>query len=52
MERREKKTVYKVQRTDGKRNISQQLSQKYNIEIVEEIWEALKDLLDVTIKKC
>ena len=51
MARREKKPVHKVQMTDGKRNIIQQLIQEYDIETAEDIQEALKDLLGGTIKE-
>lgn len=45
MGRREKKPVHKVQMTDGKRNMIQQLLNEYDIETVEDIQDALKDLL-------
>lgn len=48
---REKKNVHKVQMTDGKRQIIQQLIQEYDIETAEDIQEALKDLLGGTIKE-
>ena len=48
---KEKKPVNKVQMTDGKRQISQQLLQEYNIETAEDIQDALKDLLGGTIKE-
>ncbi|MDD3138416.1 MAG: IS256 family transposase [Lachnospiraceae bacterium] len=48
---REKKPVHKVQMTDGKRNIIQQLLQEYDIETAEDIQDALKDLLGGTIKE-
>ena len=48
---REKKTVHKVQMTDGKRNIIQMLLQEYDIESVQDIQDALKDLLGGTIKE-
>ena len=38
---REKKTVHKVQMTDGKRQIIQQLLQEYDIETAEDIQDAL-----------
>jgi hypothetical protein len=47
---KEKKPVHKVQMTDGKRQIIQQL-QEYNIETAEDIQDALKDLLGGTIKE-
>ncbi len=48
---REKKNVHKVQMTDGKRPIIQQLLQEFDIETAEDIQDALKDLLDGTIKE-
>ena len=48
---REKKTVHKVQMTEGKRNIIHQLLQEYDIETAEDIQDALKDLLGGTIKE-
>lgn len=48
---REKKPVHKVQMTDGKKNIIQQLLQEYDIETAEDIQDALKDLLGGTIKE-
>ena len=48
---REKKNVHKVQMTDGKRQIIQQLLQEYDIETAEDIQDALKDLLGGTIKE-
>lgn len=48
---REKKPVYKVEMTEGKRQIIQQLLQEYDIESAEDIQDALKDLLGGTIKK-
>ena len=48
---REKKPVHKVVMTEGKRNIIQQLLQEYDIENVEDIQDALKDLLGGTIKE-
>lgn len=47
----EKKTVHKVQMTDGKRNIIQQLLQEYDIQSAADIQDALKDLLGGTIKE-
>ena len=41
---REKKTVHKVQMTDGKRQIIQQLLQEYDIETAEDIQDALNSL--------
>ena len=40
---KEKKPVHKVQMTDGKRQIIQQLLQEYDIETAEDIQDALKD---------
>lgn len=48
---REKRLVHKVQMTEGKRNIIQQLLQEYDIQSAEDIQDALKDLLDGTIKE-
>jgi len=48
---REKKPIHKVQMTEGKRNIIQQLLQEYDIKTAEDIQEALKDLLGGTIKE-
>ena len=48
---REKKNLHKVQMTDGKRQIIQQLIQEYDIETAEDIQDALKDLLGGTIKE-
>ena len=48
---REKKTVHKVQMTEGKRNIIHQLLEEYDIETAEDIQNALKDLLGGTIKE-
>lgn len=51
MAKREKKPVHRVQMTDGKRAIIQQLLQEYEIETAEDIQDALKDLLGGTIKE-
>lgn len=48
---REKKTVHKVQMTEGKRNIIQMLLWEYDIEFAQDIQDALKDLLGGTIKE-
>lgn len=48
---REKKPRHKIQMTDGKRNIIQQLLQEHNIQTTKDIQEALKDLLGGTIKE-
>ena len=48
---REKKPVHKVVMTDGKRNIIHQLLQEYDIQTVEDIQDALKDLPGGTIKE-
>ena len=48
---KEKKQVHKVQMTDGKRAIIQQLLQEYDIQTAEDIQDALKDLLGGTIKE-
>ena len=49
--KKEKKTIHRVQMTDGKRNIIQQLLQEYDIKTAEDIQDALKDLLGGTIKE-
>lgn len=51
MAKREKKSVHRIQMTDGKRNIIHQLLEEYDIETAEDIQEALKDLLGGTIKE-
>lgn len=51
MAKREKKPVHRVQMTDGKRAIIQQLLQEYEIETAEDIQYALKDLLGGIIKE-
>lgn len=48
---REKKSVHKVQMTEGKRNIIRQLLEEYDIESAQDIQDALKDLLGGTIKE-
>ncbi len=48
---REKKSVHKVQMTDGKRNIIRQLLEEYEIESAQAIQDALKDRLGGTIKE-
>ena len=48
---RKKKEIHKVEMTDGKRAIIQQLFQEYNIESATDIQDALKDLLGGTIKE-
>lgn len=48
---REKKPVHKVQMVDGKRNIIHQLLQEYDIQLAEDVHDALKDLLGGTIKE-
>ena len=48
---REKKTVHKIQMTEGKRQIIQQLLQEYDIETAADIQAALRDLLGSTIKE-
>ena len=48
---KEKKSVHRVQMTEGKRNIIQQLLQEYDINSAEDIQDALKDLLGGTIKE-
>lgn len=49
--KKEKKPVHHVQMTDGKRNIIRQLLEEYDIETAEDIQDALKDLLEGTIKE-
>lgn len=51
MARREKKPVYHVQMTEGKRKIIQRLLQEYDIGSAQDIQDALKDLLGGTIKE-
>ena len=48
---KEKKSVHRVQMTEGKRNIIQQLMQEYDINSANDIQDALKDLLGATIKE-
>ncbi len=48
---KEKKTVHKVQMTEGKREIIRKLIEEYDIETATDIQEALKDLLGGTIKE-
>ena len=48
---RQQKPVHRVQMTDGKRNIIRQLLEEYDIETAEDIQDALKDILGVTIKE-
>ncbi len=48
---KQKKPVHRVQMTDGKRQIIQQLLQEYDIQTAEDIQDALKDLLGGTIKE-
>lgn len=48
---KEKKTVHKVQMTEGKRNIIRQLIEEYDIETATDIQDVLKDLLGGTIKE-
>ena len=48
---REKKTVHRVQMTEGKRNIIHQLLEEYDIQTAEDIQDALKDLLGGTIRE-
>ena len=46
---RQKKEIHKVEMTDGKSAIIQQLFQEYNIESATDIQDALKDLLGGTV---
>ena len=48
---RQKKPVYRVQMTEGKRNIICQLLEEYDIESAEDIQDTFKDLLGGTIKE-
>ncbi len=48
---KENKTVHRIQMTEGKRQIIQQLLQEYNIETTADIQAALRDLLGGTIKE-
>ncbi len=48
---KQRKEIHKVEMTDGKRAIIQQLLQEYNIESAKDIQDALKDLLGGTIKE-
>ena len=48
---KQKKPVHRVQMTEGKRNIIHQLLEEYDIPSVEDIQDALKDLLGGTIKE-
>ena len=48
---REKKSVHKVQMTEGKKNIIHQLLEECDIKTVDDIHEVLKDLLGETIKE-
>ena len=47
---KEKKSVHRIQMTEGKHQIIKQLLQEYNIETVADIQAALRDLLGSTIK--
>ena len=48
---RQKEPVHRVQMTEGKRNIIYQFLEEYEIPSVEDIQDALKDLLGGTIKE-
>ena len=48
---RQKEPVHRVQMTEGKRNIIYQFLEEYDIPSVEDIQDALKDLLGDTIKE-
>ena len=50
MAKKEKQPIHKVEMTEGKRQIIQQLLQEYDIETAEDIQEALKNLFGNTIK--
>lgn len=48
---KEKKPIYIIQMTDGKRNIIKQILVEYDIKSAQDIQKALKDLLGGTIKE-
>lgn len=48
---KQKKTVHRVEMTEGKRNIIRQLLEEYDIETAEDIQDTLKELLGGTIKE-
>ena len=48
---RQKEPVHRVQMTEGKRNIIYQLLEEYDIPSVEDMQDALKDLLGGTVKE-
>lgn len=48
---KQEKPIHRVQMTEGKRNIIHQLLEEYDVQTVEDIQEALKDLLGGTIKE-
>ena len=48
---RQKKPVHRVQMTEGKRNIIHQLLEEYDIQSAEDIQDALKDLLNITVRQ-
>ena len=48
---RQREPVHRVQMTEGKRNIIYQFLEEYDIPSVEDIQDALKDLLGGTIKE-
>ncbi len=48
---KQKKSVHRVEMTEGKRNIIRQLLEEYDIETAEDIQNALKDLLGGTMHK-
>ena len=48
---RQKEPLHRVQMTEGKRNIIYQFLEEYDIPSVEDIQDALKDLLGGTIKE-
>lgn len=51
MAKKEKQSVYRVQMTEGKKQLIRQLLQEYDIESAQDIQEALKDLLGGTGKE-
>lgn len=51
MAKREKKPIHKVEMTEGKRQIIQQLLQEYDIETAEDIQEAVLPFKNETVSK-
>ncbi len=48
---KQRKEIHKVEMTDGKRAIIQQLFQEYNIEKPNDIQDAPRDLLGAPLKR-